>query len=319
MWRWTKRTLLGVNIVIIVAASAGAIYEWAATRRLAATPPPGRLEDIGGHRLHIWSPGRGRLRWFSRPDWEGRASTGASSSLRSPDSRGCARPIGQESGTEMPASPRTARRIARELAGLLDRSGIREPVVLVGASIGGFAVRVFASESVNHASGLVLVDASHEDQQHEIPRLAPFVPLLSSVGILRLAGVTFGLPSTSLAPPVGNIAHATRFRAAGYQAAADEIIHVRESATEVRDTRRTLTIPVVVVTAGRGTDPAWEALQRDQVALSQQSCQIIAEQAGHAVAAEQPEVVVNAIRAVVDAIRKQGRIGPQCGSRVEGG
>ena len=48
------------------------------------------------------------------------------------------------------------------------------------------------------------------------------------------------------------------------------------------------------------------------------SCQIIAEQAGHAVAAEQPEVVVNAIRAVVDAIRKQGRIGPQCGSRVEG-
>jgi hypothetical protein len=43
-------------------------------------------------------------------------------------------------------SPRTARRIASELADLLARSGITGPVVLVGASIAGFDVRVFASD-----------------------------------------------------------------------------------------------------------------------------------------------------------------------------
>jgi len=55
-------------------------------------------------------------------------------------------------------SPRTARRIARELAQLLDHSGISGPVVLVGASIGGFAVRVFASEQAERVAGLVLVE-----------------------------------------------------------------------------------------------------------------------------------------------------------------
>ena len=51
-------------------------------------------------------------------------------------------------------SPRTARRIASELAELLARSGIGGPVVLVGASIAGFDVRVFASDHPERAAGL---------------------------------------------------------------------------------------------------------------------------------------------------------------------
>ena len=92
-------------------------------------------------------------------------------------------------------SPRTARRIASELAELLARSGIDGPVVLVGASIAGFDVRVFASDHPERAAGLVLVDASHEDQAHEVPRMARFVPLLSTIGVLRLFGVSFGQSS----------------------------------------------------------------------------------------------------------------------------
>ena len=147
-------------------------------------------------------------------------------------------------------SPRTARRIASELAELLARSGIAGPVVLVGASIAGFDVRVFASDHPERAAGLVLVDASHEDQAHEVPPMARFVPLLSTIGVLRLFGVSFGQRVESLAPSVRQFARATSFRAAGYQAAADEIIHIRESASEVRSSRRKLTIPVVVVTGG---------------------------------------------------------------------
>jgi pimeloyl-ACP methyl ester carboxylesterase len=214
-------------------------------------------------------------------------------------------------------SPRTARRIASELGQLLDHSGISGPVVLVGASIGGFAVRVFASEHAERVAGLVLVDATHEDQEHEIPRLARFVPLLSSFGVLRLLGVSFGLSPDSLAPSVREFARATSFRAAGQQAAADEIVHIRESVAEVKATRRKLTVPLVVVTAGRGTDALWRDLQRDQVTLSQRGCQIVAEQSGHAVEVGQPEVIVDAIRATVDAARGRNDI-PLCGSRVGG-
>jgi pimeloyl-ACP methyl ester carboxylesterase len=149
----------------------------------------------------------------------------------------------------------------------------------------------------------VLVDASHEDQPHEVPQMARFVRLLSTIGVLRLFGVSFGLRIESLAPSVRHFARATSFRAAGYQAAADEIIHVRQSASEVRSSRRKLTIPVLVITGGRGADENWRQLQRDQASLSDRGCLMIAQDSGHVVAVDQPEVVVDAIRTVVEIAR----------------
>jgi len=197
-------------------------------------------------------------------------------------------------------SPRTARRIAQELSALIDRSGLEGPVVLVAASSGGFGVRVFASEHTDRVAGLVLVDASHEDQAHEVPRLAPWVPLLSTIGVFRLLGFSFGPNPASLPPSVHGFLGATRFRAAGYQAAADEIIHIHESASEVRTSRRKLPMPVVVVSGARGSDEIWRDLQRDQVGLSERGCQIVAEQSGHLVQIDQPQIVVNAVRAVIE-------------------
>jgi pimeloyl-ACP methyl ester carboxylesterase len=179
---------------------------------------------------------------------------------------------------------------------------------------------VFASDHPDRAAGLVLVDASHEDQAHEVPRMARLVPLLSTIGVLRLFGISFGQRVESLAPSVRQFARATSFRAAGYQAAADEIIHIRESASEVRSSRRKLTIPVLVVTGGRGADENWRQLQRDQASLSERGCLMIAEQSGHVVPIDQPEVIVDAIRIVVETARDHDhgqtaeRVPPSCWS-----
>jgi hypothetical protein len=60
MRRWARRILIGSCIGLIVAVVTGATYQWIETRReLAATPPPGRMVDIGGHRLHLWCVGAG--------------------------------------------------------------------------------------------------------------------------------------------------------------------------------------------------------------------------------------------------------------------
>jgi pimeloyl-ACP methyl ester carboxylesterase len=209
-------------------------------------------------------------------------------------------------------TPRSAARISGELAQLLDRSGIKGPLVLVAASIGAFPARVFASDYGDRVAALVLVDASHENQEHAIPALARFVPVLSSIGILRLAGISFGPPLAALAPSAREFAEATRFRTTGQRATADEIVHVRESAAQVAATRRNLTIPVIVVTAGRGADATWLHLQRDLVALSHRGCQIITKHSGHAIVLEEPAVVVSAIRTAVHAVRKPHDISAQC-------
>ncbi len=305
MWRWTMRIFVVLGAFLIVAALSGATYQWLATRKeLAATPPPGHLVDIGGYRLHLWCTGDGAPAVIldtglggSTPGW------GFVQPEVARFTRVCSYDRAGMGYSDPGPSPRTARRIASELAELLARSGIAGPVVLVGASIAGFDVRVFASDHPERAAGLVLVDASHEDDVHEVPRMARFVPLLSTIGVLRLFGPSFGQNIESLAPSVRQFAQATRFRAAGYQAAADEVIHIRESAEEVRSSRRKLTIPVVVVTGGRGADENWRQLQRDQASLSDRGCLIVAQESGHVVSVDEPEVVVDAIRTVVETAR----------------
>jgi pimeloyl-ACP methyl ester carboxylesterase len=219
--------------------------------------------------------------------------------------------------SESGPSPRTARRIGQDLAQLVDRAGITGPLVLVGASIGGLFVRVFASEHGERVVGLVLVDASHEDQETSVPRIAPFVPLLSTTGVFRLLGVSFGGTGQSLPPSLQRFARATAFRSAAHQATADELVHLPESVAEVRATRRKLAMPVVVVTAGLGSDAAWQKLQRDQLGLSEEGCQVIAEQSGHVIPIRQPQAIVEPIRAIVERARGRKDV-PLC-ARIGGG
>lgn len=317
MGRSILRIVVGLCGFLVLAALAGTTYQWLATRReLTSTPPPGNLVDIGGYKLHLWCTGDGAPVVVLD---NGLGGTSAGWGYVQPEvarfTRVCSYDRAGMGYSDAGPSPRTARRIASELAELLARSGIAGPVVLVGASIAGYNVRVFASDHPERAAGLVLVDASHEDQPHDIPQLARFVPLLSTIGAFRLLGVSFGENIELLPPSVRPFAHATKFRAAGYRAAADEIIHVRESAEEVRSSRRKLTVPVLVVTGARGADENWQQLQRDQVSLSERGCLIIAPQSGHVVAADQPEIVVDAIRTVVEIAR--GHDVPLCGNTVE--
>lgn len=306
VWRWARRILLGLCSLILLAAIAGTAYQWVATRRdLKGTPAPGRLVDIGSHRLHLWCTGDGA------PTVVLDSGLGGSSvdwGFVQPDvarfTRVCSYDRAGMGYSEAGPSPRTARRIASELAELLKRASVGGPFVLVGGSSGGLNMRVFASDYPDHVAGLVLVDASHENQHHEVPSLAPFVPLLSTIGAFRLLDVSFSLPVASLAPSVQPFARATKFRTAGYQAAASEIAHFAESAEEVRRSRRKLTVPLIVVTSGND-DVTWGELQRDQVTLSERGCQIVAEESGHVVPIDQPRIVVDAIRRVVEAARGQ--------------
>jgi pimeloyl-ACP methyl ester carboxylesterase len=308
MWRWIRRTLLALCGLLLVAAVAGATYQWIATRRdLAATPAPGRLVDIGGHRLHLWCSGAGSPAVVLESGLGGASfDWGFVQPAVAEFTKVCSYDRAGMGYSDPGPSPRTMRRIANELAMLLDRANVETPVVLVGASIGGLAVRVFASEREKQVAGLVLVDASHENQTMDLPPIAPFVPILSSLGVFRILGVSFGPELGALAPSVQRFARATAFRASTYQAAASEGISLPQSAAEVKASRRKLSIPVIVITAGRGSDDQWRAFQRDQAGLSEQGCQVFAERSGHGIPLRQPDDVVKAIRADVQRARGHG-------------
>jgi pimeloyl-ACP methyl ester carboxylesterase len=317
--RWTMRLLVGVSGFLGVAALTGATYQYIATRRdLASAPPPGTFVDVGGHRLHLWCTGAGAPTVILD---SGLGGTSADWGFVQPEvgrfTRVCSYDRAGMGYSDPGPSPRTARRLASELATLVDRGGIDGPLVVVGASSGAFNVRVFASDHANRVAGLVLVDATHEHQVHTIPAMARFVRPLASLGILRLLEVSLGQPVETLAPSVRAFARATRFRTASYRAAAAEISVIRESAAEVASSRRKLSVPVVVVTGARGADATWRGLQRDLLDLSDRGCEVIAEQSGHVVPLDQPEVVIDAIRAIVSVARGETPA-VSCGARVNG-
>jgi pimeloyl-ACP methyl ester carboxylesterase len=298
--RWLKRLSLAFMLLVVCAAIAGASYQAITTRQdLAAHPPPGRLVDIGGHRLHVLCTGSGAPAVIldsglggSFVDW-GYVQPDVSrfTTVCSYDRAGM--------GYSDPGPfPRTAEQIASELTSLLTRAAIPAPVVLAGASLAGLHIRLLASTHPERVAGLVLVDASHETQRAEIPGLANFVPVLSTLGLFRLAGVSFGQPPGSLAPHVREAAAVTGMRTSSYRAAASELLNITASQAQVKASRRTLDVPVIVLTAGRNSDPEWQRMQRDQVSLSERGCQIVAAGAHHVIPLSQPATVVNAIRAI---------------------
>jgi pimeloyl-ACP methyl ester carboxylesterase len=323
-----KKALVGIAGLLVIAALASTSYRLFADRgELAATPPPGRLVDVGGHRLHLWctdsvDPDTPTV-LFDSGLGGGAFSWPHITPEVSKITQVCTYDRAGMGYSDPGPTPRTSGQIAKELAALIENSTIPRPVVLVGLSFGGYNTRIVASERPDLVSGLVLISASHENQGERyaaagVPSGKPpdamlkLAPIAASLGILRLMGVTLATPPDRAHPHVREFVRATIYRTSRYHTMADELSHTRESGREVSAARRRLTLPLVVVSAGKGSGPGAEInaeMQRDMATLSTRACQVIAEDSGHGIG-NQPEVVVKAIRDVLraagDEISKPG-------------
>jgi pimeloyl-ACP methyl ester carboxylesterase len=133
MSRWIKRAVVGFVGLGILAALGGSTYQWVATRNdFAGTPAPGRLVDVGGHRLHIWCSGSGMPSVILET---GLGGSSADWGFVQPEvakfTRVCSYDRAGMGYSDPGPSPRTMRRITGELTQLLDRAAVPGPVVLV--------------------------------------------------------------------------------------------------------------------------------------------------------------------------------------------
>jgi pimeloyl-ACP methyl ester carboxylesterase len=129
------------------------------------TPPPGRLVNVGHHRLHIRCDGDGG------PAVIFDAALGGSSlswSLVHPAvahlTRACSYDRAGFGWSDAGPLPRTAGRIADELHELLRAAAVPPPYVLVGHSYGGLVMRFYASRHPNDVVGLVLIEPAIPEQ-----------------------------------------------------------------------------------------------------------------------------------------------------------
>jgi pimeloyl-ACP methyl ester carboxylesterase len=243
------------------------------------------LVDIGGRGLYLAEEGTGEPTVLfeaglgdSAATWAGIIpAVAAFARVLSYD-----RPNTNASASDPAPMPRTAEDVVADLNALLGAAGGSGPYVLVGHSVGGIFARLYASRYPDQVAGLVLVDASHEEQDQrrqamvsaELFAAEQQAVNSNSEGIDPAASFAQMSAATSLAP-----------------------------------------MPLVVLRAGVADPaffpPGWpmeeEAklhaeLQADLAGLVPNGRLVVAEQSGHYIQQTQPDLIVAAIHDVVQAV-----------------
>jgi pimeloyl-ACP methyl ester carboxylesterase len=191
-----------------------------------------------------------------------------------------------------PGSVSSGRTELADLAALLDHARIAPPWVLVGHSYGGLLARLFAQAHPDQTAGVVLVDAMGRDQTRRLLARWP-----------------------KSEQPAQRREQATPVRD-GVDVAATEALAFRVET--LGDTR------LAVVTAGRenadvrrmtrrvahAIDDNWTTMQDELAALSSDRVHVVALRSAHVVQHGQPLVVIQAVKAVVDAARTSAPLPP---------
>lgn len=247
-----------------------------------------QIVDLGGRRLYIKCSGEARAGMPVVVMDAGMGSTSDVWSLVEPNvsqfARVCSYDRAGMGKSDRGPQRRTSQDVVNDLHNLLAKAGLNPPYVLVGHSFGGMNARLYASQYPKEVVGIVLVDSTHED---EIERMLAVLP----PEILKKA------------KPEDMIVRSA------------EDIDFNRSIAQLRAANWHRDIPLIVLTRGSATlnpsdyavpslAPKFEQirleLQQELVRRSSRGRQIIAEKSGHYIQRDQPELVVDAIREVIE-------------------
>jgi pimeloyl-ACP methyl ester carboxylesterase len=223
-------------------------------------PPPGKLVDVGGHRLHLQCAGEGGPTVVLETGANGMSALwGWVQPEVAVHTRVCAYDRAGLGWSEPGPEPRDALHIARELRTLLRNAGEAPPYVLAGHSFGGLLVRVYADQYPEDVAGLVLLDSSHPDQIARFEKvlgkpsflqahLSELLPVLVRLGLmrfmLRFTGRFDELPPRRAAEFSAFFADPSH-----HSAGRAEIDVWEETAAQARVARPLGDLPLVVISA----------------------------------------------------------------------
>lgn len=299
-------TLLGLALV-------GYIYEPLAEAADAkAYPPPGQLVDVGSYRLHINCTGSGSPTvvivagagdWSTR--WGGVVQPEVAKTVRV-----CTYDRAGLGWSEAAPLPGDAAQFAKELHTLLQNANVPGPYVMVGHSLGGFVVRIFAHDYASEVAGVVLVDSMNpkqvtQSQSNFLARLYSLQAGLTRFGVGRLIVKLLGLASSM--PPNEETYWPQYIRSQSLQASASEYQGLPASAAEATAVKSFDDLPLIVLTAKLNDNPGWPEWQAELLQLSSNSQHLFAENSGHVIQADEPKAAIAAILQMVEHVRQTAK------------
>jgi pimeloyl-ACP methyl ester carboxylesterase len=322
--KWGKRILLALLGLLITAVLTGVVYEQISRSNFNKKfTPPGQMVDVGGHQLHFISKGTGSptVVFEAGLDAAGSLAWRAVQDSVAQFTKTIAYDRAGVLWSQRGKGPKTGSQIAEELHALLQNAGHEGPYILVGHSLAGITLRPFLDKYRAEVAGLVLVDASHPEQLDRFPEQAKkmmqqppswLLKVIAEIGLVRLVTQNQQLPGSNIQDGAEQVINGRM--PLSMKGVADEIGNLPALAKESQQAGKLDSLPLIVLTAntpdrykefpdttiGKEVAKIWMELQKDHLNLSTQSEHILANESGHYVQFDQPELVIEAIKSLVE-------------------
>jgi len=207
--------------------------------------------------------------------------------------------------------PRTPERNVQHLLSVLEKLNAKPPYILVGNSLGGFNMRLLASEHPEDVSGVILIDAFNADHLELNEEMRP--PLFirgyaatEVVGLPRLIAAVGGNPFPHRSNIRGDLIFDVSVN--GYHGILDEWTGVGNQWTE-----RGLKLPslgeipttVITATGPPNADVLQWAKGQELLASVADDAKVINTTCHHMVHLDRPKLVCREIRAMFDAATQE--------------
>jgi len=296
-------------------------------------PPPGNWVEIDGCRLHYYSAGTGSptivfdhsvgsLGWANYQVFTELAKTNR---IVICDRAG----YGWSDASD---KPRTSQQVVSEFAQVLERANIEPPYILVGDSFGGYTMRLYAQQYPENVAGMVLTHCLHEELVLNYPWkiellwvfltvIFKIVEFLAPLGWVRLMGIlqVFELlkPELRRFPPEElNRIKFSYYQSKHWGAMFSEMQNLKISSRQMQPTQSLGSLPLVVIEAStflqssplmdllprKLVDRTWSQMQQKLLELSDRSQLMFAENSSHFVWVDRPDVMIAAVRTVLEMI-----------------
>lgn len=194
------------------------------------------------------------------------------------------------------AKPRQPRDLVADARRVATAAGAKQPVVLVGQSLGGLIARLYAHAHPDEVAAVVLVDSMHPEQFDKCARLFP-APAANEPAMLQaMRGFWGGGWRDPANNPEGIDLQACLAAASGISTLGSIPLRVLTAGSFIH-------AKAPFGDAGAPLQAVWDELQGRLARLSTDASRESVIESGHFMQVDRPEAIVRAIRELVEAAR----------------